>query len=109
MIGYKFTVKEKNYSILKEVKLGEYRKISGINSRLNKLAKSITDPTPEQSAEFADVSNDQLQAICDFLESHVGITQADIDEMSMPEAIEVFQEAFKLSTTPDKEIKKTSN
>jgi len=107
MIGDKFTVKDKSYTIKKEVKLGEYRKISGINARLNKLAKNITDPTPEQSQEFADVSNEQLQAICDFLESHVGITQEDIDEMSMPEAIEVFQEAFKLSTTPDKEIKKT--
>ena len=104
MIGDSFTVNGKTYTIKKELKLGEYRKISGINAKLNRLSKNITDET---ASEFSEASNDQLQAICDFLESHVGVTQIEIDDMSMGEAVSVFQEAFKLSTTPDKELKKT--
>jgi hypothetical protein len=106
MNGDKFTVNGKTYVIQKELIFGEYRKISGINAKLNRLSKNITDET---SSEFSEASNDQLQSICDFLESHVGITQDLIDDMSMTEAINVFQEAFKLSTLPDKELKKTSN
>src|SRR3990167_7647572 len=106
MLGDKFTVNNKQYSIKKELKLGEYRKISGINARLNRLSKNID---PENSSEFMEASDEQLQTICDFIESHVGMTQIEIDDMSMTEAIQVFQEAFKLSTTPDKELKKTSN
>jgi hypothetical protein len=106
MIGEKFTVNDKTYTIKKELKLGEYRKISGINAKLNRLSKN---PDIENSSEFMEASDNQLQVICDFLESHVGITQEEINDMNMTEAVQVFQEAFKLSTTPDKELKKTSN
>ena len=106
MLGDSFTVNDKKYTIKKELKLGEYRRINGINAKLNRLSKNITDET---ASEFSEASNEQLQSICDFLESHVGVTQLEIDDMSMTEAVSVFQEAFKLSTTPDKEIKKTSN
>src|SRR3990167_8362634 len=106
MLGDKFTVNNKIYSIKKELKLGEYRRISGINARLNRLSKNID---PENSSEFMEASDNQLQTICDFLESHVGVTQEEVDDLLMAEAVQVFQEAFKLSTTPDKELKKTSD
>lgn len=104
MLGDTFTFNEKKYTIRKELKLGEYRKISGINAKLNRLSKNMDI---ENSSEFMEASDEQLQAICDFLESHVGITQEEINDMSMSEAISIFQEAFKLSTTPNKELKKT--
>ena len=106
MLGDSFTINDKTYTIKKELKLGEYRKISGVNARLNRLAKNID---AENSSEFMEASDDQLQSICDFLESHVGITQEEINEMNMSEAVNIFQEAFKLSTTPNTELKKTSN
>ena len=106
MLGEKFEVNGKFYEIKKELKLGEYRRISGVNSRLNKISQ-IEDMTPQQASDFTEASNEQLQVICDFLESHLGVTQSMIDDMDMKEAINVFQEAFKRSTTPDKDIKKT--
>lgn len=108
MIGDKFTINGKTYTIKKELKLGEYRKMSNVNARLNRLNKNMIDSnTLEQSAEFSEATNDQLQSICDFLESHVGITQEEIDDIGMNEGIKIFQEAFKLSTTVDTDIKKT--
>ena len=104
MLGDSFTINSKPYTIKKELKLGEYRRISGINAKLNRIAKEIND---ENASEFMTASDEQLQSICDFLESHVGITQEEIDDMDMSEAVSVFQEAFKLSTTPNKELKKT--
>jgi hypothetical protein len=110
MIGDSFEINGNKYTIKKELKLGEYRKITKINSRLNKLSKSITDDiTNEQSAEFSEASNDQLQVICDFLESHLGLNENDLDELGMAESVKVFQKAFEMSTTPDKELKKTSD
>ena len=104
MLGDKFVVNNKSYTIQKELKFGEYRKISGINAKLTRLSKNITE---ENTTEFSETSSEQLQLICDFLESHLGVTQEQIDIMDMDEAINVFKEAFKLSTTPDKDIKKT--
>jgi len=114
MIGNKFIVSDKTYVIKKELTLGEYRRISNVNSNLNKLSHKISDnATPEElqsiASDFSDASDSQLTLICEFLESHLGLNQKTIDALSLVEAIQVFQEAFKQSTTPNKELKKTSN
>ena len=110
MIGDSFTINEKSYTIKKNLTLGEYRKINNVNSKLAKISKNITDDiSVEQSEEFSNTSNEQLQLICDFLESHLGLNEDNVNDLGMLESIQVFQEAFRLSTTPDKELKKTSN
>lgn len=102
MIGDSFVVNGITYTIKKELKMGEYRTITAINSKLNRLSKDI-----ERVDDFVETSSQQLQEVCNFLESHLGLSQGDIDNMSMDDAVNVFKEAFVLSTSPDKEIKKT--
>lgn len=107
MIGDSFEYNGKSYSIKKELTLGEYRKINRINNKLVTLSKDIKDDQ-EVTEEFITTSNEQLQVICDFLESHLGLNEEHVNNLGMNESIKIFQEAFKLSTTPDKELKKTS-
>ena len=111
MIGATFTVKDKQYTLLKDLTMGEYRKISRANSKVNKVSKLAADEgekiTRNTASEFAEASDDQLQIICDFLEQYVGISEEDLNNLGMEDAILVFQEAFKLASTPDKDIKKT--
>ena len=106
MLGDSFTVDGNTYKIQKELKLGEYRNINRINAKVSRLSIGLKDEVTPETA-FAEASDEQLQVICDFLESHLGITQEQINDMSPSTAIEIFQEAVKLSTTPDKAIKKT--
>lgn len=102
-----FTVNNKNYEVKKELKFGEYRKISQVNSRISELTTRFSDTTPPDELqklanELTSANSEQMQVIVDFLTNNVGLTQEQIDNLSLVEAIQVFQEAFKLSTTPKK-------
>jgi hypothetical protein len=114
MIGDKITVNEKEYVIKKDITFGEYRKINSINNKLSSLSNQFGEETistlkPEQlskvAQDFAQTSDEQLHLMIDFLESTIGITQEDIDNMSLTEAVSLFQESFRACT----EVKKKSN
>lgn len=117
MIGDSFTVEGKTYKIQKELTFKEYRKNNRVSGKLNELSKeigkneNITDLPEEQLqkiiTEFSSANNEQMDLMAEFLEQHLGMTQDEIDELSLNNAIKIFQEAFKLSTTPDKKLKKT--
>ena len=108
MIGDKFDFNGKQYEIKRDVSFGEYKKISRISSSLQNLAKDYTTADDEQKSqlekEFAKTTDDQLLVIGNFLESMLGLTQIDIDNMSLVNAITLFNEAFTVST----QVKKKS-
>lgn len=102
-----FTVNNKQYEIKKELKFGEYRKISQVNSRISELASKFSESTPPDELQklandLTNANSEQMQVIVDFLTNNVGLSQEQIDNLSLVEAVQVFQEAFKLSTTPKK-------
>ena len=120
MIGDNFTVNDVQYQIKKDIKYGEYRKINQINTKLGSLSAKLgiddndltkIDPKDLQkiATEFATTNEEQMQIIADFLHSTIGLTQEALDDLTLNDAIKVFQETFKLATTPDKELKKTSD
>ena len=112
MLGEKFLFNDKEYTIQKEITLGEYRKINKVNSRLTELSQKYSNeqdltkiPIEEQSKivlEFSKTSDEQLDTIVNFLEKILGVTQEDIDKLSLTEAIQLFNEAFRKSS----EVKK---
>lgn len=106
-----FTVKDKSYSLKRDITFGEYRKINKINSKLSELSKKFgTDDISKLedkdlislSQEFASTNDEQLNVIVDFLENLLGLSQEDVNKMALDEAVQVFQEAFKESTTVKK-------
>ena len=108
MIGDKFDFNGKQYEIKRDVSFGEYKKISRISSSLQNLAKDYSSATEEQKSqlekEFAKTTDDQLITIGNFLESMLGLSQTDIDNMNLVDAITLFNEAFTVST----QVKKKS-
>ena len=119
MIGDNFTVNDVQYEIKKDIKYGEYRKINQINTKLGSLSTKLgidddltkIDPKDLQkiATEFATTNEEQMQIIADFLNSTIGLTQQALDDLTLNDAMKVFQETFKLATTPDKELKNTSD
>lgn len=97
-----FEVNGKKYSLQKEITFGKYRSINKINSDMSKIFKS------NNPLEIAEAGNEQLQLVSDFLGEYVGITQEEMDNMKLEEAVEIFQKAFEMGITPNKELKKTS-
>ena len=112
MIGDSFTFNNQTYTIKKELTLGEYKKINMVNSKLTELSQKYTNeqdltkiPVEEQQKvilDFSKTSNEQLDIVGNFLERTLGLTQADIDNLSLTEAIQLFNEAFRKSS----EVKK---
>lgn len=111
MIGDKFDFNGKLYEIKRDVSFGEYKKISRISSSLQNLAKDYATANDEQKnileKEFAKTTDDQLLVIGNFLESMLGLSQKDIDDMSLVNAITLFNEAFTVSTQVKKKSETT--
>ena len=107
-----FSVDGKQYNLIKNLTLGEHRKINGLNAKLNRINKQLKESidetqTNQLSSELMVIGDEQLETICDFLETHIGITQEELNLLSLEEAIHIFQESYKALSTPDKDIKKT--
>ena len=111
MIGDKFDFNGKLYEIKRDVSFGEYKKISRISSSLQSLAKDYATADDNLKSqlekEFAKTTDDQLLVIGNFLESMLGLTQLDIDNMSLVDAITLFNEAFTISTQVKKKSETT--
>ena len=100
------------YNLIKPLNLGEHRKINGLNAKLNRINNQIKETKDEEktqqlTSELMIYGNEQLEIICDFLEIHTGITQEELNLLSLEDAIQIFQEVYKALSTPDKDIKKT--
>ena len=113
MIGEVFEFNGKSYSIKRDVSFGEYKKISKLSNSLQRLSKDFETASDEDKIkildQFSKTTEDQLQAMGDFLESMLGLTQIDIDVMSLTDAISLFNESFTTSTQVKKKLEKTSN
>ena len=112
-----FTVKEKSYSLKRDITFGEYRTINKINKKLSDLSEKFGSDDISKledkdlislSQEFASTNDEQLEIIVNFLESLLGLTQEDINKMALDEAVQLFQEAFKEATTVKKNSSKIS-
>ena len=108
MIGDKFFYNDKQYEIKRNVSFGEYKKISKLSNSLQNLATDFKNANESQqeliTREFAKTTDDQLLVIGNFLESMLGLNQFDIDNMSLVDAILLFNESFTQST----QVKKKS-
>lgn len=102
MLGEKFEFNGKQYTIKRDVSFGEYKKISKLGNSLQSLTKEYESANEEEKIkiieEFSKTTEDQLQLIGDFIESMLGLTQNDIDNMILMDAIGLFNEAFTTST-----------
>ena len=113
MIGDKITINEREYTIKKDITFGEYRKIANLNTKLSSIQTQFDgeldeDQVKKITSDFAQTSNEQMQMMVEFLESTLGLKQKDLDNMSLDEAIELFQESFKACTEVKKKSDKTS-
>lgn len=119
MIGDSFTVDGKTYELQTNLKFGQYRKLNKISAKLNQLSSKtgenvdLTKIPPEEmqriTTELMTTNDEHLEMILEFLETSLGLKQEDIDNMDLPEAVKLFQETFKKSTTVNKALKKTSD
>jgi len=111
LIGDKFDFNGKEYIIKKDVSFGEYKKISKLGNSLQTLTREYTNADDEEkikiSERFAQTTDDQLEAIANFLELTLGLTQKDIDKMSLMDALGLFNEAFTVSTQIKKKLETT--
>ena len=111
MIGEKFDFNNRQYEIKRDVSFGEYKKISKLGNSLQSLTKEYESANEEDKLKivekFSKTTDDQLQLIGDFIESMLGLTQKDIDGMSLIDAISLFNEAFTISTNIKKKSETT--
>ena len=111
MIGEKFEYNGKQYEIKRDVSFGEYKKISKLGNTLQSLTKEYESAPEEEKLKiiekFSKTTDDQLQLIGDFIESMLGLTQNDIDCMSLMDAIGLFNESFTISTSIKKKSETT--
>ena len=108
MIGDKFDFNEKLYELKREVSFGEFKKISKLSNSLQTLTKKYDIGTEAEKImiieQFSQTTEDQLETISTFIESMLGLTQVDIDNMTLMNAISLFNESFVIST----QVKKKS-
>lgn len=113
MIGDTFEFNGKSYSIKRDVSFGEYKKISKLGNTLQKLTteyeRASEDDKLKIIEQFSKTTEDQLQTVGDFIESMLGLTQVDIDGMSLMDAIGLFNESFTQSTQVKKKLEKISD
>ena len=111
MIGDVFDFNNKSYTIKKEVSFGEYKKISKLGNSLQKLTTDYESADEDKKlkiiAQFSKTTDDQLQVISDFIESILGLTQPEIDLLSLMDAIGLFNEGFTQTTQIKKKSEKT--
>ena len=96
MIGDVLEFNGKSYKILRDVSFGEFRKIT-------RLQTSMKDPLTSVEQNDKDIEAFS-QLMVDFLESMIGLTQSDIDRLSLNDASELFGRTFTLAT----QVKKKS-
>lgn len=117
MKGDTFDFEGKNYTVLKEVTFGEYRKINRVQTKLAQIAQKyggqyLNLPLEQQQQvadELSNTSMEQLEAIAEFLSTALGVLQEDLDKMPLQKAITLFGKAFNQATAISPELKKTSS
>jgi len=119
MIGDKIEFNGKEYEVKRDITFGEYRKISNVSNSLLALSEKYSETSnfeeikPDLQAkivkEFTVTTDKQLDLIVEFLENTLGLKQKDIDSLSLTEAVGLFNEAFKATTTVKKKSEQTSD
>lgn len=98
MIGDSFDYNGKQYIIKRDVTFGE-------NRIMNKLQLDIQNAKPEDELKLANKFN---QLMADFFESNLGLTQEDMNSLSLLDSAELFGKAFLISTSIKKKLETTS-
>ena len=111
MIGEKFVYNDIEYTVKKNVSFGEYKRISKLSTVLQKTLSDYNLADDEKkiklSEQFSNTIDQKLQMMSDFLESTLGLTQNDIDELSFNDASELFDLTLINSTHVKKKIEIT--
>ena len=117
MIGEKFSYNGKEYEIKKDITFGEYRRINRVTTSLGTLANKYGEDdiakldTRQQTQivqEFSETSEKQMELMVEFLEQTLGLSQEDLDNMTLEEASGLFNETFKNTTQVKKNSSQTS-
>lgn len=111
MIGDTFDFNGKQYTLKKELTFGEYKKISKLGNALQKLTAEYESASEDNKIkimqQFSKTTEDQLEIISNFIETILGLTQSEIDVLSLIDAIELFNEGFTQTTQVKKKSEKT--
>ena len=97
MIGESFEFNGKTYTIKKDVTFGDNRNIT-------KLQMDLKNAIPEDET---DITNKFNQMMADFFENNLGLTQDDMNSLSLLQAAELFGKAFLVSTSVKKKLETT--
>ena len=97
---------DKDYEVKRKLSFGEVRKFQKTICNLLGMDEKIRNATPEEIEKIAGDSlkstDEQMELIADTLTRCLGFTQEQLDGLSYPDAVILFNEVFKSST----EIKK---
>lgn len=118
MQGDKFTVNDKEYTIVRNLKFMEVTQIQKIFSNSLNAQKQIGDPvafsklsTDEQMKIIMPTfenTNEQNEKIVQFLSSVLGLSQDAINDLDFEEAFAVFNQGYIISTTIKKKLEEPS-
>ena len=96
MIGDTLEFNGKSYKILRDVSFGEFRKIT----KLQIAMKDITKTMEQNDHDLETFS----QLLADFLESMLGLTQVEVNDLTLNDASELFGMAFSQATQVKKKL-----
>ena len=112
MIGQTILVNEKTYTIKRELKFGEFAKMTELNNSLVELTKKYgdeedfdklsRDEMQKVTLEFSQKGTEQIKLMVTFLNEVIGLNQESLNDLPLSEAMLVFTRTFKAAT----EIKK---
>ena len=97
MIGERFDFNGKQYEIKKDISFGDHRIIT-------QLQYDISNAKPENEANLANKFN---QVMADFFENNLGMTQSDMNSLTLLESAELFGKAFLISISIKKKLETT--
>jgi len=116
MIGDTVEHNGKSYTLKRNVKLGEYSKLTKLNREI--LDMSIKEPPDidklgiekfkEELIDGGRKNDDIVQLTVNTLASLLGITQNELEDMDLNDAMELFQKAWAQATTVKKKLEQPS-
>lgn len=116
MIGDTVEYNGKNYTFKRNVKLGEFSRLTKLNRELLEMAMSEPpdiekigiEKFKEQLIEQGRKNDDIVQMTVNTLASLLGLTQEELEDIDLEDAVLLFQKAWGQATTVKKKLEEPS-
>jgi len=99
---------DREYEVKRKLSFGEVRKFQKTIGGLIGMDEKIKNATPEEleriATEGLKSTDEQMQLVSDTIIKCLGFTQEQLDVMSYPDAVILFNEVFKASTEVKKKL-----